>query len=158
MSMLIFGIRFLLEVHPDWVVVRLDLRNAYNELKRSQMVERLASVDHVRDLAPVVWATYSAESEVYWVGANGLERAFFASEEGAQQGDGLASAGFCVAIHPEVRLLDEELRAHGGTAIKAKSSWHSPARKPCTRVYKESHSTAEIAESSSGQGRTRATQ
>ena len=33
-----------------------------------------------------------------------------------RQGCSLGSAGYCVGIHPEVRELDEELRASGGAA------------------------------------------
>ena len=34
-SLLIWGIKLTLEVHPDFVVVKLDLRNAYNEIARA---------------------------------------------------------------------------------------------------------------------------
>ena len=43
MSRLFFGVRFVLEVHPEWVLVRIDLRNAHNELKRRAMLEPLAA-------------------------------------------------------------------------------------------------------------------
>ena len=35
-SVLYHGLRLLLEVHPDFLVVRIDLRNAYNESRRAQ--------------------------------------------------------------------------------------------------------------------------
>ena len=38
------------------------------------------------------------------------------SDEGVQQGNALASAGFCAAIHPDVVALDAKLAASGGTA------------------------------------------
>eukprot|EP00973_Karenia_brevis_P027171 3746854-Karenia_brevis.AAC.1 len=38
-SMSVFGVRTLLEMHPDWVIVRIDLRNAYNEIKRASVLE-----------------------------------------------------------------------------------------------------------------------
>eukprot|EP00973_Karenia_brevis_P030038 4140816-Karenia_brevis.AAC.1 len=34
-NLVVFGVRSLLELHPDWVAVRIDIRNAYNEIKRS---------------------------------------------------------------------------------------------------------------------------
>ena len=40
----------------------------------------------------------------------------FSSEEGVQQGDGLASAGLCAGIHPEIRKLDVAVAASGGAA------------------------------------------
>ena len=36
LSLLILGIRMALEAHPSWVVVKIDLRNAYNELMRAR--------------------------------------------------------------------------------------------------------------------------
>ena len=92
LSILIFGVRFLLEAHPDWAVVRLDLRNAFNEIKRKVLVERLAGTEHLRALVPILWATCSPESEVFLPGPAGLEKADFQSAEGGQQGDGLSSA------------------------------------------------------------------
>ena len=42
-NLLINGIRLLLEAHPDWTAVRLDLRNAYNEIARAHV---LRALDH----------------------------------------------------------------------------------------------------------------
>ena len=33
-TLLVLGLRALLELHPDWVVVRLDIHNTFNEIKR----------------------------------------------------------------------------------------------------------------------------
>ena len=35
------GVRALLRMRPDFVVVRLDLRNAYNEIDRAVLLERM---------------------------------------------------------------------------------------------------------------------
>jgi len=106
--------RLLLEVHPDWVIVRLDLRNAFNEICRSKVLERLNQEPHLRSLVPLSWATYVPESSIFL--GTGQNRADFLSAEGMQQGDGVASAGFCVGIHPEVKELDAEVGAAGGAA------------------------------------------
>jgi len=53
LSLLIFGVRLALEVHPDWVAVKIDLRNAYNELKRARLLERLDAQPHLRALVPL---------------------------------------------------------------------------------------------------------
>ena len=116
MSVLVFGVRFMLEVHPEFVVVRLDLKNAHNEVKRASMVRRTAAAEHLGALVPLLWATYCPKSDVHLPIDGGLEKAGFTSDEGAQQGDGLASAGFCVTIHPEVCQLDAELVPYGGAA------------------------------------------
>ena len=71
------------------------------------------AVPGVRSLAPAVWATTAPASPIYLAGAD-LATTPSDSEEGARQGDALASAGFCVGIHPEVRALDAELAPSGG--------------------------------------------
>eukprot|EP00973_Karenia_brevis_P005855 797497-Karenia_brevis.AAC.1 len=47
-SFVIFCLRLLLELHPDWVVLRIDLRNAYNEMKRAAVMRRLDASSHLR--------------------------------------------------------------------------------------------------------------
>jgi len=115
LSILIFGVRLVLEVFPGWVVVKIDLRNAYNEICRASVLQRLAEVPHVRDLVPPMWANYLPESMVFIPG-EGSATADFSSAEGVQQGEPMAGAGFCVGIHPEVCQLDAELNAVGGMA------------------------------------------
>ena len=56
-SKLVFGMRLLVEAHPDWVVVKIDLKNAFNEIKRATVLERLCAVSGLRNLVPVIWAT-----------------------------------------------------------------------------------------------------
>ena len=115
LSLLALGIELTLELCPQWVVVKLDLRNAYNELKRAALVARLNEVEGLRDLVPLTWATYLGSPEVYFAG-NGVVPSGYLSAEGVHQGGPLSSAQFCVAIHPEVCLLDAELRSYGGSA------------------------------------------
>ena len=116
MNVLVFGMRLTLEIRPDFAVVRVGLENAHNEVKRAPMVRRTAAAEHLGGLAPPLWATYCPKSDIHLPIDGALEKADFASEERAQQGDGLASAGFCVTIHPEVCQLDAELGPHGGAA------------------------------------------
>ena len=59
---------------------------------------------------------YSPKSDIHLPIDGVLEKADFTSDEGAQQGDGLASAGFCVTMRPEVCQLGAELAPHGGAA------------------------------------------
>jgi len=115
LNLLIFSVMMLLELHPDWIVVKLDLRNAYNELKRAAVLSRMQAVDTVRDLVPLTFVSYGLASEIF-IPHDGLKPAGYKSEEGEQQGDPLASARFCIGIHPEVKQLDSELQRCGGVA------------------------------------------
>jgi len=112
-SKLVFGIRLLAEANPSWAVVKLDLKNAFNEILRAAVLDRLNADQSIRSLVPVMWATYSPAAGIY-LAAPDPTLAPFGSEEGMRQGCSLGSAGYCVGIHPEVRKLDEELRASGG--------------------------------------------
>ena len=114
MNALVFGVRLTLEIRPDFVVVRLDLKNAHNEVKRATMLRRTATAES--GLVPLLWATCCPKSDIHLPIDGALEKTDFASPEGAQQGDGLASADFCATIHPEVCQLDAELGPHGGAA------------------------------------------
>jgi len=91
------------------------LRNAYNEIKRAVVFRRLEASPHLRCLVPLFHATYCTQRVVY-LARDGLEAAPFVSDEGVQQGDGLASTAFCAGIHPEVKALDQELAEFGGAA------------------------------------------
>eukprot|EP00973_Karenia_brevis_P090320 12402004-Karenia_brevis.AAC.1 len=70
-GLVIFGVRTLLELHPDWVVVRLDLRNAYNEIKRAAILRRLDASPRLRGLVPLFHATHSVASPVF-LAADGI--------------------------------------------------------------------------------------
>ena len=71
--------------------------------------------DDLRDLAPLFHATYAPATPILLASA-GMPEAEFSSEEGVQQGDGVAGLGFCAAMHPEIKALDAELAPSGGTA------------------------------------------
>ena len=57
-SILYHGLRLLLVVHPDFLVVRIDLRNAYNKSRRAQVLQRMAAVPGVASLVPLMHVMY----------------------------------------------------------------------------------------------------
>jgi hypothetical protein len=61
-SLLVFGVRALLEQNPGWVAVRIDIRNAYNEIKRTAALRRLNDSEQLRCLVPLFWATHAVRS------------------------------------------------------------------------------------------------
>ena len=95
--------------------MRIDLRNAYNEIKRARVLRRLTAFEVLQDLLPLFMSTYAPKSRIS-LAAPGLPDADFFSEEGVQQGDAMAGVAFCGGIHPEVCALDSSLRQHGGAA------------------------------------------
>ena len=53
LDILVHGVRAYLRAQPELVVVRLDLRNAYNEIDRCAALRRLAAVPELAHLAPL---------------------------------------------------------------------------------------------------------
>ena len=117
LSILVHGVRELLAHRPDFVVVRLDLANAYNTIDRAVVLARIASVPEAAHLAPAFHALHAPAAHL--VLPNG-EQLFGGdggdSREGVRQGSAEASAAFCIGIHPELCTLDSDLRAAGGGA------------------------------------------
>ena len=50
--------------------------------------------------------------------------ASYTSAQGVQQEDGIAGAGLCVGIHPEVKQLDAEVSVHRGAARFDMDDWY----------------------------------
>jgi hypothetical protein len=109
---LVNAIRMLLHAHPLWVVVQLDLMNAFNEVQRAAVLRAFLAVPTLAHLVPFLRAVLAPASTIR-LGEN-----VQLSDEGLKQGMVFGSAGFCVAIHEDVVWLDEQLgRCGGGCAL-----------------------------------------
>ena len=94
-SILVHGIRLLLEERGDFVAVKLDLRNAYNAISRQTVLRRVAAVPSLAHLVPFLHALWASPTDLYVDKAgkrlfngqrepDGTERGD--SSEGVQQG------------------------------------------------------------------------
>ena len=113
-GLIVTAVRELLRRNPSFIVVRLDLKNAYNEMQRKAMLDAVERNPSLRHLYQLLYASMYHRSRVYLGDAN--TRADFDSEEGGQQGSPPVSAAFCAAIHPALVALDEALTTAGGAA------------------------------------------
>ena len=106
---LVHSIRMTLEKNPNFICVKLDFRNAFNEISRARVVEALEeeeSLAHLAQFAGMLLAPVS-----------GLEsggHVWGRAEEGTTQGDPLSGPFFCVSIHKDVRIADGSLSRAGG--------------------------------------------
>ena len=103
---LVFSIRALLNARPDFICVKIDCRNAYNEQSRRACIDAFADEPSLRHLAHFCAVTLAP--------VNGLETGgtlWGEAAEGDTQGDSAASMRFCVALHPSLLLLDAGCRA-----------------------------------------------
>ena len=55
-SILTQGLRLIMELHPDWVAIKIDISNAFNEVKRHAVIQALADEPTLRDLVPLFHA------------------------------------------------------------------------------------------------------
>ena len=104
-------VRMLSEANPSFVVVKCDIKNAFNSVSRAQVLKVMDSEEELRHLA---WhAALSLASP------NALEsggKVWGQAREGATQGDPEAGTYFCAAWHPQIRELDREIAMVGGAA------------------------------------------
>ena len=56
-----------LALHPDHVVVSLDIRNAFNEGERALILEALAAQECTRFAVPLMSALFQPESKVFGI-------------------------------------------------------------------------------------------
>ena len=121
LDILVHGVRAYLRAQPELVVVRLDLRNAYNEIDRCAALRRLAAVPELAHLAPLFHVLHAPVARLQlstgrslFDGVAGRESD---SEEGMRQGSAESSIrGILRGHHPELAALDRELAVVGGAA------------------------------------------
>ena len=108
---LVHQVRRLMEEHKDWVVVKLDVRNAHNEVWRSAVITALESEPTLQHLAWFAAAVIAPETALETGGQRWGDQG-----DGGTQGDPKESAFFATAIHSAVRQFDADLAVGGGAA------------------------------------------
>ena len=110
-------------MHPDFVMLKLDCKNAHNSVTRAAVLRhmRASQCTSVRELARAFWATMSPLSRVWGIDC--------LSEEGVQQGDGLAGVAFAVAIQPHLESAAASLEPRSGIILSCSDDMyiHAPA-------------------------------
>ena len=108
---LVFGLRAILEKHPEFAIWKLDLKNAFNEFVRATLAQRFADAPPaLQRLLPFVCALLGPGAPL----AIGTTWADFLSIEGTQQGCPLGPALFCMWFKPHLDWLLAEIRRQAG--------------------------------------------
>ena len=111
------GVATTMRQRPDFVVVKVDISNAFNECTRAAMLAAVERHPELRPLLPMYAATLIPASKLMMRGANGeIQTIDSMSEEGGHQGCASTGAAFCLALHPSVQAADATLAAVGGYA------------------------------------------
>ena len=113
LGVMIFGSRLMSELRPDFVAIRIDKKNAYNELSRAAALRALETDPDLAVFAPYFHAVYSPLGPIFLGG----ERAPFDSAEGGRQGDPFYCAVYSWATHAANLVLAKEMEALGGAAF-----------------------------------------
>jgi len=100
------ALRAALVLNPQHVVIKLDIKNAFNALHRDAIFAQLEA--KFKPLFPMVKQLYSVEGRLR-VSVRGLWESV-KSSDGAQQGDPLGPFLFCVGIQPLLQEVHEEFR------------------------------------------------
>ena len=102
---LVHTVRMVMELHrdfPDFVVVKIDIKNAHNSISRCSILEVLSQEPSLQHLANHAAAVLAPSQAMVMDG-----EVFGDSAEALSQGDPEASALFCVGFHPDLIHLDE---------------------------------------------------
>ena len=94
--------RYVLNINPDKIIVKLDFSNAFNSIRRDAILEVIEST--LPDIYDYVQASYADASSLRF-GSHVV-----VSDEGVQQGDPLGPLLFCAVIHPLLTNCKAELR------------------------------------------------
>jgi len=109
-DMLAHAVRLLLEVCPGLCVLKLDSRNAFNEICRFRMLSELRR--HVPELFRWAYRMYGNPAEpgprLLFGLRDGQVRVIW-SRQGPQQGDPGGPALFALALHPALHALQARL-------------------------------------------------
>ena len=95
--------RFLHNLQPDHLILKLDFENAFNSIRRDKMLTAVR--ERAPEIYPLVHSAYSAHSALFF-GGESLQ-----SAEGIQQGDPLGPLLFCLTVHDTILDLHSTFRA-----------------------------------------------
>ena len=102
-ELLIHHLNMLLESHPDWFILKTDIKNAFNSVERAHLLPLVAKA--FPDIYRHVHQMYAGFSPLIF--NDGHNAHLLLSQEGVHQGDPLGPMLFSTALHPF--LLDLQM-------------------------------------------------
>jgi hypothetical protein len=109
-ELLVMGLRMTLHRNDDFIILGVDISNAYCELMRASVVERHMESEKMRGMVPY-WRAKLGPNAKLWAGADYMDYM-----EGLVQGSPTSSSGFSFTIHDKVKEADRRLAEVGGCA------------------------------------------
>ena len=109
-ELLVMGLRMMLHTRPDFIIVGVDISNAFCEVMRASVIERHMQHDGLCGMVPY-WRAKLGPVAKLWAGKDTMEY-----HEDLHQGSPISSSGFSYTIHEKVKKADVRLVEYGGCA------------------------------------------
>jgi hypothetical protein len=109
-ELLAMGLRMTMHLHKEFIIISIDMINAYNEVKRATVMDAHSRHTYLERMIPYWRAKLSPTSKL-WAGRDSMEH-----HEGLVQGSPISSSGFSFTIDKRVKEADGKMAAFGGCA------------------------------------------
>lgn len=119
-SQLYYKITAMQDIDPSFVIIKLDMKNAFNEVKRAHTLREIASHVETQPLFAYNHATMTHKSYVAYGSGSRLVEPGFLSEEGMQQGEIDGGDKYNLSVDPAYKHGDMTLKqAHPNAGLGA---------------------------------------
>jgi len=106
-----FAVQAILDQRPDFVAVKIDIANAFNEISRTAILDSVWDDPKLRSLYMYVYLTHAPYGHIMMGGPALATRTAFRSEDGGPQGGPLTSVLFALAEKAPHAAANETLKA-----------------------------------------------
>ena len=100
-ELLVMGLRMALNVHDTFVLINIDIKNAYNAINRATVCEARLNHNRLRRTVPY-WRAKLGPNSPVWACNEELW-----GKDGLNQSSPSSSSGFSWTIHGRVKKADE---------------------------------------------------
>ena len=116
-SQLIMAITLLLEANPDWVIIALDISNAFNEIQRHSILEQLWKNIELRPLWNYNFRNMMISGFIGLGYGPFMKTATYQMDEGVKQGNMEAMTTFCIGINQANKSTHDSLQEKDGIIL-----------------------------------------